>query len=312
MAKGEALIHREVLTPIAPRTIILYGARSTPERRGRPMNHWQTNVETGWQAPPLCCRYLVVHFGALTVQESVDGVVRHETVRWALGVLASGENELVGTWVDPALATAEWPEVFVDLQARGVRKIRLIVTNEREAARAGASTAYSAAAVLPSTEQLLRQSLAQVAPRHRRFVSEALGAIRDAGTAQAAQVAVADLAASPWGATNPDVVDRWRCATEVLAPIYALGPRLRRVVRSGDEVSQRVAQALQRAVARQGCFRSATTAISIISKALARADRAMRATSPLAVGGVRRATLPRTKRPLRPAGIEASTPGAGP
>ena len=245
----------------------------------------QTSEAIERHGRPLCRRYLLLHVEAVSTPVRDSGASRDQIVRWALGVLADGQYEALGAWLKPESRATTWHAVFEDLQVRGVEKVRFIVSNELEAVRAELAMARSGATVLPSTGQLLCQSLAQTAPRHRRLASDALCAIRAAGTIQAARAAVTDLEASPWGAMYPAEVVRWRDAVEDLEPFYALEPRLRRLVRSGDEAAQRVAETLQRAVARKGCFPSETAAIAFISEVLDRVDRGFGTAGPVAARG---------------------------
>lgn len=224
------------------------------------------------QAHPLCCRYLLLHFETVSTPVPRRDPMHHQAVRWALGVLEDGQYEVLGAWAEPEAGATGWEEVFQDLQVRGVEKTRFVIVNECSEVSAAVPTAYSGATVLPSTGQLLRQSLAQMAPRHRRFGGDALGAIREARTTQAARAVLAGLAASLWGATYPAVVERWRDAVEDLAPFYALSPRLRQLVLAGDEAAQRVIGTLQRAVARKRCFPSRAAAVTFISEVLDRVD----------------------------------------
>lgn len=236
---------------------------------------------TQWQALPLCARYLAVVFGDETVQVR-EGVISHDhNVRWALGALTDGHLEVLGAWWEPKSGASGCQDLFEDLQTRGVEQIRFVTTNGCLQTRAAASVQFPDATVLPSVGQLLRANLGQVAPWHRKLGGDLLGAICEAPTAQAAQTAVADLAASPWGAMYPGVVDRWRNAVEDLRPFYALGPRLRRLVRSGEEAAQRLAGTLQRAVAHKGGFASEVEAIEFTSEALDRVNRGFGTAGPL-------------------------------
>ena len=238
--------------------------------------------ETKRLARPLCCRYLLLHGEALSVTVLEDGEPRTLTVRWGLGVLDDGQREALGAWPEPESGVTASRELFEDLQARGVEKVRFIVGNEREAMPAEQSMGYCGATFLPAPGQLLRQSLAQVLPRHRILGREALCAVRDAATAHTARAAMAELAASPLAVTYPAVVDRWREAVTDLEPFYALGPRLRRLILAADATAERVAETLQRAVARKGSFQSEAAAVAFVSDVLERADRGFRSAGPVA------------------------------
>jgi putative transposase len=224
---------------------------------------------------PLCCRYLLLHFESLHAAVCEAGTFRDQTVRWALGVLADGQQEVVGAWLAAESDATAWQKVFEDLQVRGVEGIRFVMNNEHAEVWAPLHTTYPDVTVLPSIGHLLQQSLAQVAPRHRRFGCDVLGAIRDARSAQAGSAALTDLADSPWGETYLAVVGRWRDAVEQLGPLYASSPRVRHIVLSGDDAVQQLHRRLHLAVGRQRCFAGQTAATSFVVGALERAQRGL-------------------------------------
>lgn len=233
----------------------------------------QASKEIERQGQPLCGRYLLLHFESLYISEREDGTLRDQTVRWALGVLADGQQEVLGAWREPASGVTGWDVVFEDLQSRGVEKIRFVVSNERAEVQARLHATYSDVTVLPPIAQLLQQSLAQVAPRHRRFGSDVLDAVSEAGNALAARGTLTNLAHGPWGATYPAVVERWRDAVEQLGPFYASSPRVRRIVLSSDDTVQQLHRCLCLAVSRNGCFAVRTAATSFVVGTLERALR---------------------------------------
>lgn len=240
-----------------------------------------------WRSVPLCRRYLWALFEADPVSVSDGEVVRGHVARWALGVLANGKYEVLGVWLDPVSEAKRWREVFEDLALRGVEKIRFVASNEPAEVRDSARATYPGTTVLPSIEQLLRQSLAQVAPRHRGSGTSELGALLGAASAQDAQVTLASLAAGVWGTTYPSVVECWRAAVEQLKPFYDSTPRVRRVILEGDDAVQRLHRSLCLAVSRHGPFASRQAATEFIVGALDRAERSL-----VARGSVREACTP--------------------
>lgn len=225
-----------------------------------------------WQTQPLCCRYVLVLFEVLSVQVQEEGLVRDQAAHWALGALGNGQHEVLGVWPERASGAMDWQEVFDDLKNRGVERIRFVVTTEPKDPRA----AYPGAAGLPSFGQLLRLGLARVAPRDRRSVAKALSALREAGTARAARVALANLSASPWAARYPAAVESWQAALAQLAPFFALAPGLRRTMLSADEAAQRVHERLIRAIGRRGCFDDREAAASFMEETLRRSEYDLR------------------------------------
>ena len=242
------------------------------DRLERASNQSQQTAIT-WNSRPLCCRYLAVVFVTqpMTGREECGG--RDDAVRWAIGVLADGEHEVVGVWWQPVMGVLSWQDVFADLRLRGVDKIRFVAGNESVARDEAMRASYPLAKALPSVGEVLRQSLAQVALRDRGSAAQMLSTIRTAGSARAARAALTTLEAGPLGARYPSTAKLWRSAVEQLEPLYMLAPRLQRIVRWSDDAAQQLRESLSRVVSRQGCIISQGAALSLVVAALGRAER---------------------------------------
>jgi transposase-like protein len=227
------------------------------------------------QALALCRRYFVASFVDVSVQvrEGADAARAH-VLRCGLGSLEDGEYEVLGAWPAPDSFQKLSQTVLEDLRFRGVEKVRFFVCDDPAEVRADARTAYPGTTVLPSIGHLLAQSLASVAPRDRRALADAIGAVAAAGNAEAARDALHALAIGGLGASYPAVVGRWHAALDELGgPLYALAPRLRRSLVMGDGIVQKLHQSLMRAVARHGSFADREAATAFLAEALERAQR---------------------------------------
>ena len=226
-----------------------------------------------WNTRALCCRYTTMTIQAHPIQVRHGSVAHHQKLRWAFGMLANGEYEGLGTWLEPLSHARNWHEVFKDLNARGVEQIRIVASNESADLRDALRAAFPSTSVLPSIGRLFQQSLSDFAPRDRESAGELLAELAAARTAEAACVALSDIAATPWGKKHPATVERWRVALDELGPFYALPPRLRRTILAGDDAAQQLQQTLSRALARHGAFANPQAAISFVVDALTRAER---------------------------------------
>ncbi len=246
-----------------------------------------------WQARPLCCRYLSAHFDLLPMQVQEAGAAHCREAYWALGFLADGQCEILGSWLAPSSREMPWQEVFEDLKDRGVEKVRFIVVGGTAEVHRGMRASCPRASALPSVGRLLAQSLAQMTPRFRASVAPKLAALAAADTAQVAQSALDDVAAVRWGMKYPFIVERWRTLPEQLTSLYALSPRLRRVVLAGDAAVQQLHRSLSRAIERRGVFPNEQVAMSFLMHILGRVQRDLMARDLQAVA---RAPI----RPVRP------------
>lgn len=79
---------------------------------------------------PLCGRYLVVCANSLSLQVRAYEADAPLPVIWALGALADGETEVLGTWSPLDESRSAWPVAAAELRRRGVEQIRVLVTEK--------------------------------------------------------------------------------------------------------------------------------------------------------------------------------------
>ena len=256
--------------------------REVSARTERDFEEWRNAVispddsayQTGWNSLPLCSRYFAAFIVGVPVQvhEGADAARPH-VVRCGLGFTQDGECEVLGTWLALTSSLTLPQEVLEDLKIRGVEKVRFFICEDPAQLRADACIAYPGTTVLPSMGHRLSQSLAEVAPRHRRALADAVRAITASPSAQAARDALNELASGSSVAAYPAVRERWVAAVNELEPFFALSARLRRVLVLGDHIAQELHQSLLRAVARHGSFAERGAAMSFLAETLQRAQR---------------------------------------
>lgn len=223
------------------------------------MNNCSTNTTAGeWHSLPLCCRYLLLQVVAVAVPVREEGFVRHQ-MHWGRGVLADGQCELVGAWVEPTSGAMLWQAFFASLKVRGVDQIRFVAGNEPMDFASALRAGYPDAAVLPSISQVWRESQIHVVPRHSAVIASGLRRIRRAQSVQHAHAVLDALEASAWQAC-PVAVKRCRSAIEQWRGVYALSMRAREVVRRAEDSAEVLQQRICRALARHGPFESAEAA----------------------------------------------------
>lgn len=98
----------------------------------------------------LCRRYLLVHFGTLSVRVLEGSTAIDRDVLWAFGVLADGQYESLGVWPVSGARAEVWRMALEDLKVRGVEQIRIIQTQDLAAVQPVLSAAYPSAKFLPS------------------------------------------------------------------------------------------------------------------------------------------------------------------
>lgn len=226
-----------------------------------------------WPVPTLCCRYVAAFCNSVAAEIHDADCTNAKTIHWALGLLADGEREPLGAWVQPVEGRMPWQEVFAGLKVRGVRQIRLVASGAPTEVRDGLRAVYPAAHAVPSIEHRLSQSLALVAPRHREAVARVLGGLAGAADTGAATATLDDIQAGRWRATYPALVEQWRPVLGQLGPFYALPVPLRHVFLAGDRGVQALQRSIGRAVERHGPFADVAAAESFLVHLLQHRER---------------------------------------
>jgi transposase-like protein len=156
----------------------LCGATVSASQVSRLVRTLDTEV-AAWRARPLgewAYPYLVVD--AHVEQVRREGRVRATAVLWVVGVREDGYREHLGVWLGPTESEASWQAVFAQLQQRGLRGVRYVVSDDHAGLRAALARHFPGAAQQRCQVHYLRNLLAQ-SPSLERF-HEVRQALRDA------------------------------------------------------------------------------------------------------------------------------------
>ena len=251
--------------------------------------------EDGASGALLCHRYLLATLLSSPVRVSGTSMVGCGEIRWAVGIAANGDCELLGAWgpsvVGPRPATGAlaaagnsarhvgpppaWHAHLADMRARGLERVRLVVGPDSPSFTSELRECFPGAAALPSFALQFELSVSRVAPNHRASMALLLQDIIDAGSPHEAGQALDHLESSRLGQRYPDVVAAWRHALEQGSPLFDAAPPLRRVIHSGDGLSLDMNRSLSRAIARRRPFVSSDDAVDFVRAALERRLRAI-------------------------------------
>ena len=243
----------------------------------------------------LCHRYILATLLSSPVRMSEISTVGCSEVRWAVGIAANGDSELLGVWgprvvglrpATGALAEAgnparpvapppAWHAHFADMRARGLARVRLVVCPDSPSFASELRDCFPGATALPSFALQFEVSVSRAAQDHRASMALLLQDIIDAGSPHEAGQALDHLESSRLGQRYPDVVAAWRLTLEQGRPLFDAAPSLRRVVHSGDGLSVDMNRSLGRAIARRRPFTSADDAVEFVRAALERRLRAI-------------------------------------
>ena len=185
---------------------------------------------TAWQARPLEPMYPIVFFDALRVKIRDEAVVRSKAVYLALAVLPDGTRDILGIWIEQTEGAKFWLKVFTDLKVRGCQDILIAVTDGLKGMSEALSAAFPSTTLQTCVVHLIRSSLDLASWKERKSFAAALRTIYTAASADAAEAALDQLAAGPWGRQFPTVVAAWRRAWTLVIPFFAFPPHVRRVI----------------------------------------------------------------------------------
>ena len=222
---------------------------------------------TAWQARPLEPMYPVVFFDALRVKIREEAVVRNKAVYMALGVLPDGTRDILGLWIENTEGAKFWMKVFNDLKTRGVNDILIAVTDGLKGMPEALQVVFPATTLQTCIVHLIRNSLEYASWKNRKALAAAIKPIYTAPSAEAAQTALAQFDASPWGLKFPTVAAAWRRAWDRVIPFFAFPPAVRKVIYTTNAIESINAQ-LRKIIKTRGHFPSDDAATKLIWLAL--------------------------------------------
>ncbi|MFC7610692.1 IS256 family transposase [Teichococcus aestuarii] len=224
------------------------------------------------QNRPLEPVYPVVFFDALRVKIRDEGLVRNKAVHIALGVRADGGKEILGLWLEQNEGAKFWLRVMNELRGRGVEDLLLAVVDGLKGFPEAILAVFPEAQVQTCIVHLLRHSLDFVAYKDRKAVAAALKAIYQAVDATAAETALTDFEAGPWGQKYPAIGQSWRRAWSEVVPFYAFSVEIRRFLYTTNAI-EALNSKLRRAVRGRGHFPTDEAALKLLFLVLNRAEK---------------------------------------
>ena len=225
-----------------------------------------------WRSRPLEAVYPIVYFDALRVKVREEGVVQNKAVHLALGVTALGHKEILGLWMAENEGAKFWLGVMNELKARGVRDVLIVVVDGLKGFPEAVETAFPETTVQTCLVHLIRYSLAHASWRERKELAGALRPIYQAATLAAAEEALDDFEAGPWGRKFPAIVRSWRRNWEQVIPFFAFSAPIRRMIYTTNAIES-LNSTVRRAVRTRGHFPNDRAAMKLIYLQLRRIER---------------------------------------
>lgn len=204
----------------------LYGIEVSPELISKVTDAVLDELKT-WQSRPLESTHAIVYFDAVRVKIRDEGLVKNKAVYLAIGYTCLGHKEVLGLWIEQTEGAKFWLSVMNDLKARGLEDILIAVVDGLSGFPDAIEAAYPDTLVQTCIVHLIRNSMAHGSWKERKAIAAALKTIYQAENADAAEAALDEFAAGPWGQKYPAIVKSWRKHWTQVIPFFAFSSTLR-------------------------------------------------------------------------------------
>jgi len=189
-----------------------------------------------WQARPLEEIYPVIYLDALVVKVRDGHQVRNKAAHLAVGVDLDGVKHVLGIWVQATEGAKFWAGVCAELRNRGVRDVLIVCCDGLTGFPEAVEATWPQTTVQTCTVHLIRAAMRFVSYADRKKVAAALKPIYTAPTVEAAEVELADFAASELGRKYPATVQTWQHAWERFIPFLAFPPEVRKIIYTTNSI----------------------------------------------------------------------------
>src|SRR3954463_7958369 len=167
-----------------------------------------------WQQRPLEALYPVIYLDAIVVKVRDGGHVRNKAAHIAVGVDLDGIKHVLGIWVQTTEGAKFWAAVCAELANRGVRDVLIVCCDGLTGFPEAIEATWPQATVQTCVVHLIRASMRYVSYGDRKKVAAGLRVVYPAPTAEAAESALEDFAASDLGQRYPATISTWTAAWE--------------------------------------------------------------------------------------------------
>lgn len=220
-----------------------------------------------WQSRPLESTYAIVFFDALRVKIRDEGLVRNKAVYLAIGMRCSGHKEVLGLWIEQTEGAKFWLRVMNELKARGLGDILIAVVDGLKGFPEAITAVFPDTVVQTCIVHLIRNSIQLASWKDRKALAQALKPIYQAGNAEAAEQALHEFEAGPWGERFPTVAQSWRRHWAQIIPFFAFAAPVRKMIYTTNAIES-LHSGIRKSIRNKGHFPSDEAATKLIWLAL--------------------------------------------
>jgi transposase-like protein len=221
----------------------MYGIDVSPQFVTRATERMQQEI-IEWQSRPLEAVYPVVYVDGLRVSVKSGnnaGPVMKKCVYIVLGIAPSGQQEVLGLWIEETEGARFWLKVFNDLKARHVKDILILCGDGLKGLPEAVESVFPKTDVQLCVVHQIRNATKFVSYKDRKAFCTDMRPIYTAPTSEAAALALEEFA-SKWGARYPASINSWRSNWERLTAFLKYPVELRKMVYTTNAIESLNAQ----------------------------------------------------------------------
>jgi len=215
----------------------IYGAFYSPQSISRLTQVVEEEVKT-WRERPLDEEYYAIFLDG-TFLSIRRGKAAKEPVYIALGIKPDGRREILGFWLFGAEGESaqNWEEVLKDLRRRGVKKVRIFVTDDLPGIEEAIRKIFPGADWQLCVLHAVRDALNRARKKDREALAQDLKAVYRAETEEEAKGALKKLR-ERWGSLYPRVVARWETKAYALLAFLKHPKPIRRYLYTTNQLER--------------------------------------------------------------------------
>jgi putative transposase len=192
-----------------------------------------------WQARPLEAVYPVAWIDAMMARVRDGQSVRNKAVNIAIGADCEGTRHVLGIWVAREEgAKTSWAPALAQMRNRGLEDVIICCCDGLSGLGEEIAVTWPRATVQTCVVHLIRAANRYASYQDRKALSAALRPVYTAADADAAQLALLELADSPLGRKYPSAAAVFERAWERFTPFLEFEPDIRKIIYTTNQIEQ--------------------------------------------------------------------------
>jgi transposase-like protein len=220
---------------------------------------------TEWQNRPLESLYPVIYVDGLYVTTRAGenkGAVVKKCVYVVLGVSVSGQQDVLGLWLQDTEGARFWLKVFNDLKARGVKDVLILCGDGLGGLPDAAASVFPQVDVQLCVVHHIRAVTRYVSYQDRKEFCRDMKPIYNAPTVEAAELALLELE-DKWAKRYPASIDSWKRNWERLTAFYKYPVEIRKLIYTTNGIESLNAQ-LRKNISNRKIFPTENSVLSLL------------------------------------------------